>query len=78
MSIASLRRYKILGLAAFDLISGIIGMVALFLLSKWYYGNKAPWWNYAISALIVTIPIGIAIHVLFGVSTALNRYIGLD
>lgn len=73
-----IRKYKIFGLAIFDLSLSIIGMIGLFLIMwKWHFPKLNPW-NFVITAIILTIPVGILFHVIFGVNTALNQKLGLS
>lgn len=74
----SIRKYKIFGLAIFDLVLGVIGMIALFLLMwKWHFPQLNPW-HFVIAATVLTIPTGILFHVIFGFNTALNQKLGLS
>lgn len=74
-----LRKYKIFGLAAFDLITSIFGMILLFLLmKKWHFSKINSQWSFIIAAILLTIPVGIVTHVIFGVNTALNMKLGLS
>ena len=77
-TINNLRKYKILGIAVFDLTVSIIGMVLLFLLVKNMYFKKLDAWKFITAALILTIPFGIIIHIFFGVNTSLNYKLGLS
>lgn len=73
-----IRRHKIFGLAIFDLVLGIIGMVILFLiLWRWHFPKLNPI-NFIIAAILLTIPVGILFHILFGTNTALNYDLGLS
>ena len=73
-----IRKYKIFGLAIFDLVVGILGMVVLFLLMwKWHFPTLNPW-HFVIAAILLTIPLGIVVHVIFGANTALNDKLGLS
>lgn len=69
-TIKELRRYKIGGLAIFDLVFAIVGMV---LLAGWL-GYK----EYRVQAALLAIPVGIVVHKLLGVKTALNYKLGLS
>ena len=74
----TIRKYKIFGLAVFDLIIGVIGLVGIFLLMwKWHFPELNAW-HFIIAAVLLTIPTGILFHVLFGVNTKLNYKLGLS
>jgi len=76
--IAELRKYRIYGIALFDLVFGIIGMILLFLLLRKIYFPNLSYGPFVLWAIILTIPIGIFFHVFFGVNTALNSYLKLS
>ena len=78
MSIKGLRSHKIFGLAIFDLSLSFILMIALFLIAWRVHYKKLDWWKFVIAAVVVTIPIGITFHILFGVDTKLNYELGLS
>jgi len=73
-----IRKYKIFGLAAFDLILAMVGMVILFLLMKKWHFPKLNTWNFVFAAIFLTIPVGIVTHVIFGINTTLNMKLGLS
>ena len=76
--LASLRKHKILGLAVFDLVSSLVGMVILFvLMQKWHF-PKLKTSRFVIAALVLAIPLGVIVHVIFGVNTSLNQKLGLS
>jgi hypothetical protein len=77
-TIANLRKPKIFGLAVFDLVVAVIGMIAIFLaMWHWHFPKLNPW-HFVIAAVLLTIPVGIVIHIIFGVDTALNSRLGLS
>ena len=78
MSIEDLRSNKIFGLSIFDLSISFIAIIILFMLSWRVHFKKLDWWKFLIAAIIVTIPISITFHVLFGVNTKLNYKLGLS
>lgn len=78
MTIAELRSHKIFGLAIFDLTMSFIGIIALFMIARQYHFKKLNWWKFLVAAIIVTIPLSITFHVLFGVNTQLNFLLGLS
>ena len=78
MSVQNLRQHKFFGLAIFDLTLSFVFIISIFLL-KWK--NTWPnlnWFKFVIAAIIVTIPISVTFHVLFGVNTQLNYTLGLS
>jgi len=73
-----IRKYRFFGIAIFDLVSSFIGVILIFLLLwRVYFKNLNPL-NFVIAAIILTIPIGIFSHVIFGVNTTLNNRLGLS
>ena len=78
MSIEDLRSHKIFGLAIFDLSISFIGVIAIFMVAWRVHFRNLDWWKFLIAAILVTIPIGITFHVLFGTNTTLNYRLGLS
>tara|TARA_B100002051_G_C16241078_1_gene394972 strand:- start:47 stop:295 length:249 start_codon:yes stop_codon:yes gene_type:complete len=78
MSINELRKYKIFGMAIFDLVVSMIGMIIIFILLKKWHFKELSTLNFIIAAIILTIPFGIIVHILFGVNTGLNYKLGLS
>lgn len=78
MSLKDLRSYKIFGLAIFDLSISFIFMIALFMVSWKVHFKNLDWWKFLLVSIVVTLPIGIVFHVLFGVNTQLNYTLGLS
>ena len=78
MSIKNLRSHKIFGLAIFDLAISFVFIITLFLTAWKIHFKNLDWWKFLIAALLVTIPIGITFHVLFGINTKLNYDLGLS
>lgn len=74
----SIRKYRIFGIAIFDTVLALIGLVGLFLLARWKHFPNLSIWPFIITGIILTIPIGIFFHVLFGVNTTLNYRLGLS
>jgi hypothetical protein len=74
----AIRKYKIFGLSIFDIVVGVIGTVAIFLgMWRWHF-RQLKAWNFVLAGIVLTIPIGIATHILFGVDTTLNYKLGLS
>ena len=78
MSIKDLRKYKIFGIALFDLTVSIIAMIAIFLIAWKIYYPQLDRWKFVLTGILVTIPISITAHLIFGVNTQLNYTLGLS
>jgi NADH:ubiquinone oxidoreductase subunit 3 (subunit A) len=78
MDIQSLRSHKFYGIALFDLVTGMLGMVILFLVMWKIYFKNLEWWKFIIAGILLTIPVGIVFHIIFGVNTRLNYDFGLS
>lgn len=76
--IATLRKYKIFGLAIFDIVSSIIGLVLIFLVAKRIHFRELPATPFVIAGVLLAIPVGIVFHILFGTNTQLNYHLGLS
>tara|TARA_Y100000590_G_C15587954_1_gene964900 strand:- start:772 stop:1011 length:240 start_codon:yes stop_codon:yes gene_type:complete len=74
----SIRQYRIFGIAIFDLVLGIIGMVTVFLIAKHYHFPNMKVAPFIIAAVILTIPVGMTFHIIFGVNSTLNYRLGLS
>ena len=72
------RKYKVFGLSMFDLVLGVIGMILLFIILWKLHFNQLNILNFIIAAILLTIPVGILFHMLFGVNTTLNSKLGLS
>ena len=66
--IENLRKYRILGIAIFDLVLSFVLMGIIFAIIS------LPIWIGISSA----IPIGILVHYIFGIDTTLNYYLGIN
>lgn len=66
--IDQLRSWRIEGLALFDIILAVIGMVFI---SDWLHITKT-------TAVLLAIPIGIVTHFIFGINTTLNYKLGIS
>lgn len=75
MDIKTLRSYRLYNIAMFDVVFGIIGTVLLLLLFKEKGKSNT---NYIIAGVLLTIPMGIFVHILFRVNTELNYKLGLS
>ena len=68
MGIKELRSWRINGIALFDVISSIIGMI----IAADYIGISKT------NAALLAIPIGVLVHYIFGINTTLNYKLGLS
>ncbi len=75
MDIKKLRSYRVYDIAMFDVVFGIIGTILILLLFK-EKGKSTT--NYIVAGALLTIPLGVFIHVLFKVDTQLNYKLGLS
>ena len=73
-----IRKYKLFSLSIFDIVSAVIGMILLFLVIWKLYFNQLNIWNFIIAAIILTIPVGIVFHVIFGINSTLKYKLGLS
>ena len=71
-------KYKLFSLSIFDIVSAVIGMILLFLVIWKLYFNQLNIWNFIIAAIILTIPVGIVFHIIFGINSTLNYKLGLS
>ena len=78
MTIEELRSHKIFGLAIFDLVVSFTVIIVIFLVAWRYHFGSLDWWKFIIAAVVVTLPISVTFHVLFGVNTRLNYELGLS
>lgn len=78
MTLENIRSHKIFGLAIFDLVTAIIGMIIIFLIAWKIHYPKLDWWKFVVAAILLAIPVGIVFHILFGVNTKLNYTLGLS
>lgn len=76
--LTKLRKPRLFGLAIFDLTSAIIGLVLVLLVARRYFFPDLRPMNFCIAGTMLTIPIGIVFHILFGVNTTLNYRLGLS
>lgn len=76
MGLLYLRSFRIFGIALFDLVLSMVVMILIFL----YMAPSPPLnqINFIVAAILLTIPLGIVVHVLFGINTTLNYYLGLS
>lgn len=75
MGLLYLRSFRIFGIALFDLVLSMLIMILIFIYKAPSPLNQI---NFIVAAIILTIPLGIVVHVLFGINTTLNYYLGLS
>jgi len=76
-----LRSVRIFGIAVFDLTLAVAGTVIIMVLCRHFHkynGKKPPLINFIIAGILLAVPIGIFVHVLFGTDTTLNYRLGLS
>ena len=73
-----MKRLRLFGISIIDLLAGVIGMVIIFLLAHHYHFKDMNGWPFVIAAVLLTIPLGIIFHVIFGVNTKINSILGLS
>lgn len=78
ITISKLRSYRVMGIAMFDLILGVVSMIILFMISRRVYFKNLKVLPFIISAILLTVPIGIFFHVITGTNTTLNYRLGLS
>jgi uncharacterized membrane protein len=78
MSIKYIRSYKIFGLSVFDLSLSFIFTITIFMLAWKSYYRDLDWSNFLLAGVLLTLPISIIFHVIFGVNTKLNYELGLS
>jgi hypothetical protein len=76
--IRQIRKYRIFGIALFDLVLSFIGTILLFLLLKKWHFYHLQTFPFVFAAIVLAIPIGIVFHLVFGINTTLNYYLGLS
>lgn len=74
----TIRKYRIFGIALFDLISAIIGLVIILLICKKIHFPSLSNTPFIITGIVLAIPIGIVFHIIFGTNTTLNYKLGLS
>lgn len=77
-SINELRKYRIFGIAIFDLATSMIGLVIIFLIFKQIHYPSLNAIPFIIAGILLAIPLGIIFHILFGINSTLNYMLGLS
>lgn len=73
-----IRSYKIFGLAIFDLVTSFAGFIVIFIICWKFHFPKLKWWRFLFAAIVITMPLSIFFHILFGVNTQFNYILGLS
>ena len=73
--IDEMRRVRIANIAIFDLVSSIIGMVLLSMWLRTKYFKTTNIYLVVIIGILLTIPVGIVVHKIFGIKTTINNWI---
>lgn len=73
-----LRQFRILNIAVFDLVTSFIGILLLSLILRSLFFPTYSKQKTILIAILLTLPIGIVTHYMFGIKTVLNTYIGLS
>ena len=74
----AVRNYRIFGMAIFDLVLAMVGLVLVFLLARWKHFPNLKVWPFVLAGILLTIPVGIVFHIIFGTNTHLNYQLGLS
>jgi hypothetical protein len=75
---SNLRSYRIFGIALFDLISSIIGLIIILLVARKYHFSSLQKKPFIVAGILLAIPLGIVFHIIFGINTTLNYKLGLS
>jgi len=80
VSLTELRSCRIFGSAVFDFVASVVGVVIVLLIAKYFRDNlkDLPIVNFVFISFVLALPLGIFVHILFGVNTALNYKLGLS
>ncbi len=78
MGLKKIRSYRIFGIALFDLTLAIVGTVVIVLIAKRIWFPRLKVLNFVIAGVLLAIPLGIFVHILFGRDTTLNYKLGLS
>ena len=78
VSITELRKPRIVGISIFDLVSAIIGSVLIFVLFWYIHFREKSVLPFIVAGALLSVPIGIVFHVIFGSNTTLNHALGLS
>ena len=73
-----MQRIYFLGISIIDLGISLLAMLAIFTIAWRYHFRELALWKFIIAAIVLTIPLGIIFHVIFGVNTQINWKLGLS
>lgn len=76
--IEQLRKYRLGGIALFDLVTSMIGTVIILLIARHMKKSQLPIKNYIFAGILLAVPLGIFTHVIIGKNTTLNYKLGLS
>ena len=71
-------KYRIGGISVFDLVLSMLGMGFLMMFLVWIRHRDFVLWPAFLAGVLITIPISLFFHVLFGVNTQLTYKFGLS
>jgi hypothetical protein len=73
-----MKRYRLLGISITDLLIGMVAMIIVFLLAHHFHFKEMKIWPFIVAAILLTIPVGIVFHIIFGVNTQINYVLKLS
>ena len=73
-----MKRVRVFGISIFDLLLGLGGMIIVFVIAWKVHFSKLSVWPFILAAILLTIPLGIIFHVIFGVNTKVNYVLKLS
>ena len=73
-----MKRVHLFGISIFDLLAAVVGMLVIFIVARYYHFKDMNLAPFIIAAVLLTIPVGIVFHVMFGVNTRINFLLGLS
>lgn len=71
------QKYRVFDIALFDLVSSMIAVGLIMMLAVWIRNPEFNLFPAFLIGCVIAIPIGIFVHVIFGVNTQLNYVLGL-
>lgn len=74
----AIRQYRIFNIAIFDLVFSLVGMIIVLFIAKNKYYKNLKTINFVLAAILITIPLGIFFHIIFGINTQLNYMLGIS
>ena len=73
-----IRKYRIFNIAIFDLVTSLVATILIFAVAKKKYFDDMNMIPFIIAGILVSIPLGIFVHVIFGINTQLNYSLQLS